>query len=91
MNAFHKERLSKEKSVCFFDTLKRLKLKTFSSMSKKVPVKVKDKTILLNTSKALFSRMAIIAQKRCVDPKEIFCFPLGPIPWSLADAFWKLE
>ena len=28
-NALHKERLLKEKSVCFFDTLKKLKLKTF--------------------------------------------------------------
>ena len=67
-------------------------------MSKKVPVKVKGKTVLLNTCKALFSRMAIIAEKRCVGfvcvgklPKEIFFFPLGPIPWSLADTFGNLQ
>ena len=91
MNVFHKERLSKEKSVSFFDTNKKLKLETFAGMSKRVPVKVKDKTISLNTGRALFSCMAIIVQKRCINLKEIFCFPLGPIPWSLADTFGNLQ
>ena len=30
--------------------------------------------------------MALIQQRRDVDLKEVFCYPLGPVPWALEDA-----
>ena len=35
----------------------------------------------------LFSRMAIAGQFRKIDLKTVFTYPLGAMPWSLADAF----
>ena len=36
--------------------------------------------------RTLFARMAFLGQFRQIDLKKVFTFPLGPLPWSLADA-----
>ena len=40
----------------------------------------------------LFARMDVLGQFRKIDLKTVFMYPLGPLPWSLADAYgllWK--
>ena len=41
--------------------------------------------------KELLGRMAVIAQKRCVDVKEVFSYPNGPAPWSLAGPLGEMR
>ena len=91
MDVFVDQRLSPEAEKSFFDPIKKQKLKTFTTMSKIKTFKVKDKTIPLKASSEIFSKIAIIAQKRSVDLKTVFCYPLGPLPWSLADAMGTLK
>ena len=81
----------KSNRLTFSDKLKKLKLKTFSDLtpSKKV---VKDgKEIILKMDKELLGRMAIIAQERSIDVKEVFSYPNGPAPWSLAGHWDRCE
>ena len=35
----------------------------------------------------LFARMALVGQFRKIDLNTVFAYPLGAMPWSLADAF----
>ena len=37
-----------------------------------------------HTDRNLFSRMAVIAQARQLDMREVLCYPLGPVQWSLS-------
>ena len=85
MEKFISERLSNERDKSFYDPLKKLKLKTFRSMNKYQEYKCKDKTVILHASKDIFFKLAIIAQKRSVDLKLVFEYPLGPLPLSLAE------
>lgn len=39
---------------------------------------------MLKTARSLFGRIVVIAQSRSLDMKEVFCHPLGPLPWSLS-------
>lgn len=34
-----------------------------------------------------FARMALLGQFRQIDLRKVFTFPLGPLPWSFADAY----
>ena len=37
--------------------------------------------------RSLLARMALAGQFRKIDLKTVFTYPLGAMPWSLADAF----
>ena len=37
--------------------------------------------------RTLFAGMALIAQFRKIDLKEVFIYPLGPLPWAIADPY----
>ena len=63
--------------------MKKLKLSTFSSMNKVKVCKTKDKILMLTSSTDIFSKVAIIAQKRSIDLKPLFTYPLGAVPLSL--------
>ena len=76
METFITERLSEESERSIFDSIKWQKLATFKNLNKKQVTKTKSKTISLQTSKDLFSKVAIISQKRTVDLKRLFAFPL---------------
>ena len=39
----------------------------------------------------LFSRMTLAGQFRKIDLKTVFTYPLGAMPWSLADAFGLIQ
>ena len=77
------QRLSASRVKSFFDTIPKLKLKTFGSMNTK-RVHAKGKDVELKIDRDLFGKMAIIAQNRQLDMKEVMKFELGPFPWSLA-------
>ena len=60
-------------------------------MIKVAKFKVKDKIIPLQATSEVFSKISIIAQKRSIDLKSIFCYPLRPLPWSLAEPMGTLK
>ena len=82
---FKRERLEKDPPVKqFHDTMKLNKLKTFSSMCKKKPVKSSGRAIILKADRSLFGRIIVMSQARSLRMEEIFCHPLGPLPWTLS-------
>ena len=91
MELFRSERLGAEPIKEFFDPLKKQNLQTFSTLRPKKVLKVNQKEIVLKADRELFGRMAVIGQSRDIDLKEVFSFPLGPIPWSLGDEFGMLR
>ena len=42
------------------------------------------------TQSDIFGKIALIQQTRKLDLKEVFCYPLGPIPWSIATSAGEL-
>ena len=80
-------RCSAEPKKDFFDTLEKSKLKTFSSLKKTVTVKSKDRLIPMKLDKDLFARITLLSQFRKIDLQLVFKYPLGPLPWSISDAF----
>ena len=68
-----------------FATIRKVKLKTFSSMTKKVKVSSKSGAdATLKSNRNLFARMLLLAQSREIDMKEVLSFCLGPFPLSLS-------
>ena len=75
-----------------FSPITKLKLKTFSSMAKKVKVTAKGGGVaMLQANRNLFARMLLLAQSRNVDMKEVLSFPLGPFPLSLSTEMGTLH
>ena len=86
---FITERFIKQK-VGFYEPLKQLKLGTFTKMMKR-HVKTKDGEILqFSAQNQIFGRIAIIQQTQKLDVRQIFCYPLGPVPWSLGTSSREL-
>ena len=76
-------RLDLVRSLSFFDPLHRLKLKTFGSLNEKT-VNAKGKEVDLTVDRNLFGKLAVIAQSRNLDMKEVLQYEVGPYPWSIA-------
>ena len=76
-----------------FSAIKKLKLKTFSSMTKKVKVKSKNGAeAMLKSNRDLFARMLLLAKSRNIDVKEVLSFKtLAPFPLSLATEMGTLH
>ena len=54
-------------------------------------VKTKDGEILqFSAQNQIFGRIAIIQQTQKLDLRQIFCYPLGPVPWSLGTSSREL-
>ena len=51
----------------------------------------KHRVLPLKMDRALFARMALLGQFRKIDLKTVFMYPLGLLPWSLADAYGLLR
>lgn len=68
----------------FYDTLPKMKLKTLQSLVIKKKVKTANGIVQLRADKALFARLAVLAQNRAMDMRVVMGYPLGPLPWSLA-------
>jgi len=85
--SFKSERLESSPPVVkFHDPLPKLRLKTFSDMTKKQKkVSSNGKEMILKADRKLFGQMVLIAQTRKnLDMKDVLAHPLGPLPWSLA-------
>ena len=60
-------------------------------MNKVKKCKVNSKIVPLQATKDLFARISLVAQIRSFDMRVIFEFPLGPLPWSLAEPLGSLK
>ena len=67
--------------------MQKTNLQTFKSLKKVMKVNAKDLLVPLKMDKNLFARMAVIGQFRKIDLKDVFRYSLGPLAWSLADAY----
>ena len=72
-------------SKSIYDPLKKLQLGTFTNMNEKVKVKVKRREVQFSSQSEIFGKIVLIAQSRSVDLQEILKYPLGSIPYVLAD------
>ena len=75
----------------FFEPLPKSKYKTFKDLKKVVKVSAKHRVLPLKIDRTLFARMAFLEHFRKIDLKTVFMHPLGPLPWSLADAYGLLR
>ncbi|XP_028410461.1 uncharacterized protein LOC114533074 [Dendronephthya gigantea] len=73
----------KKKELDVFNTIKALKLKTFSLTSKTVKAK-SEKAVLQTTARDL-ARVLIVAKFNNLDFKYVLSYPLCPVPLSLAN------
>ena len=71
----------------FYDPMTKQRLKSFKNLRTTVKVQSKAKVIPLQMDRSLFARMALLSQFRKIDMKMIFTYPLGPLPWFLADPY----
>lgn len=70
----------------FFATLKKMKLKTFSSMSKAVKRKVRGKEVTLKADRNLLARLVVIGRFRNIDLQELLSYSLGALPLSISNS-----
>ena len=91
LDEFIKSRLSDERPTFVFDPIKKMKLATFTSMNKIKACKVNSKIIPVQASKELFAKISLVAQIRSLDMRSVFKFPLGPLPYSLAEPIGTLK
>ena len=87
LNDFGISRFSSLPTANFFDPLRKMKLKSFKDLKTITKIRTKDLVLPLQMDRALFMRMALLGQFRKIDVKTVFTFPLGPLPWSLADRY----
>ena len=87
--AFRNRRLEKN-TVDFSATMKKQKLKTFSDVYTK-KVTCRGKEIVLKADRNLFGHVIVVAQTRKLEMKKILSYPLGPMPWALANADGSLR
>ncbi len=91
MELFIDERLNTGKKN-FWDTLPRLKLKTFASLSHSQAVKSKDdKLKALHGDRELFGRLIIAAKSRYVDLREVLTYELSTVPFAIAHSDGSLR
>ena len=84
--SFVQERLV-EKTTSVHSPIKRLKLKTFTSLAVRKPVtsSCKKKKELV-AERNVFGQLITIAMKHQLCMEKVMSYPLGPVPWSLATA-----
>ena len=90
-DTFVKTKLSKEKTMSILDPIKKMDLSSFSSMNKTKTWKVNSTIIPVQASKELFAKISLVAHIRSLDMRSVFKFPLGPLPWALAEPMGTLK
>ena len=84
MNTFVEKRLNTSQ-VSFWDPIPKLKVKTFERTTRKIQVKaVNDKLVTVGADRELFGRLLIAANVRQINLKEVLCYELSSVPFSLA-------
>ena len=79
---FIQERIT-EKTIPFWEPIKKLNLKTFSSADKPMQIKKKNETVILKNQQNIFSRLLSVSSARPIDLKGVFSHELSAIPLSL--------
>lgn len=79
---FCKERIQSEE-VDLLASMKKLKLKTFSDLSKTVKRKVRGNEISLKADRNLMARLVVIGNIRKINLQELLSYSLSPIPLAL--------
>ena len=85
MNSFIEQRLNTN-TVSLWDAIPNLKINTLSSMTKTTIKSTKEKLVTLTEGRDLFGRLLIIANVRQVNVREILCYELSTVPYSLEHA-----
>ena len=70
----------------FHDPIQKLKLSTFAVRKERTTTRSALKVAVLKADCALFSKMAVIAQQRHLDIREVLAYPLSAAPLSLCTA-----
>ena len=84
MDQFVLERLV-ERKVPFFDTVKKMKLHTFSNLKKTTKTRSNTgETLSITTDRQLFGRIVVVAKTRDIDLKHLLSHELSPVPLALA-------
>ena len=86
-NDFVANRCSANPTSDYFDPLKKAKLKSFKDLKAVRKVRNKDLVLPLRMDRNVFAQMALLGQFRQIDMKVVFAYPLGPLPWPLADPY----
>lgn len=68
----------------FHDPIKKLKLETFAVKRATASGRLGRVASILRADHSVFSRIALVAQTREMNLREVLSYPLGPYPWSLA-------
>ena len=82
---FIEERI-KSNDVGFYETVKKNKLKTLTSMLATEKVAVKDKEVVIRADRDLFAWLLVIRETREVSMKDFVGYSLAPAVWSLLTA-----
>ena len=82
--AFQANRLEKQCQQ-FYDRLPKLQLKKFSTIKKQQKIKASNKETILKADNRLFGQMILVASTRNLNMQQVLQYPLGPLPWSLAN------
>lgn len=61
-----------------------LKIKTFTTLKKKIQVKAADEVISVGADRDLFGRLLIVTNVRQINLKEVLGFELSSVPVALA-------
>ena len=61
-----------------------MKLGTYNSLKKTVKVKTTSREVQFSFQSDIFGKISLVQQSRDIDLKEVFSYPLGPVPWSVA-------
>lgn len=84
MESFISSRIQSNE-INFWDPIHKLKIKSFSSVAKKITLKnQKDKIVSVNADRELFGRLLVAAKNRDINLKEVLSYELCSVPIALA-------
>ena len=84
MNSFIMKRITSNETG-FWDTLPKMKIKTFANMVKKVQAKPSEKKLAtVNSDRNLFVHLLIASKSRAINLRDLLKYELSPVPWALA-------
>ena len=89
LKKFTEERLINQ-TVDFYELIKRPRLGSFASVRKTVKVKTNSKVVQFSAQSDIFVKIPLMQEIRNVDLNDVFCYPRGPVLWTLATSNRKL-
>ena len=84
MSSFSTKRITSNETG-FWDTLPKMKIKTFASMVNKVQAKPsEEKLATVNADRNLFARLSIASKSRDINLRDLLKYELSHVPCALA-------